>query len=484
MTEVMRETAGYAPAMGRATQARRVARGQVDRSRTLRFTFDGRAFEGHPGDTLASALLAGGVRLMGRSFKYHRPRGVLSAGAEEPNALVELRSGARREPNTRATVAELFDGLEARSQNRWPSLAFDALGVNDLLSPFLGAGFYYKTFMWPAAFWERLYEPAIRRAAGLGRLPTEEDPDLYDKGFLHCDLLVIGAGPSGLMAALTAGRAGARVILADEDFRLGGRLNAERMEVGGRGAAEWAARAAAELGSMPNVRLMPRTTVMGAFDDGILAAVERVADHLPAPPAGKARQVLWRVYARRSLLCAGAIERPVAFRDNDRPGVMLAGAVRAYLNRWGVAAGRRVALFVNNEDGLRTARDLDAAGVDVVAVVDAREGGGRLPGIRHLKDAVVTGAHGRLGLTGVTVRTARGEERIGCDVLGVSGGWNPSLALASHHGGRPVWDEGIAAFVPSPDTPRGMTVAGAAAGVLSTHGALAMGAARAAAALA
>jgi sarcosine oxidase subunit alpha len=425
------------------------------------------------------------VKLLGRSFKYHRPRGLLSAGPEEPNALVELRAGARQEPNTRATVAELFDGLDARSQNRWPSLAFDALGVNDLLSPFLAAGFYYKTFMWPRAFWERVYEPAIRRAAGLGSLSREPDPDLYDKGFLHCDLLVIGAGPAGLMAALTAGRAGARVILADEDFLLGGRLNAETHGIGEEPAHLWAASAVAELASMPNVRVMPRTTVMGVFDDGIFAAVERTADHLPVPLKDKPRQTLWRIYAKRAVLAAGALERPIAFRDNDRPGVMLAGAVRAYLNRWGVAAGRRVALFVNNEDGLQTARDLDRAGVDVVAVIDAREDGPRLPGIRHLKGAVVTGTTGRLALAGITARTAQGrEESIACDVLGVSGGWNPTLALTSHHSARPLWDESIAAFVPSPQAPKHLLVAGAASGAMSTHAALATGAARAAEALA
>jgi heterotetrameric sarcosine oxidase alpha subunit len=485
MTEVLRDT-GRLPGgreAVRPSQPMRVAAGLVVRSRALGFTFDGRSYAGHPGDTLASALLANGVRLMGRSFKYHRPRGALSAGSEEPNALVTLRSGARAEPNTKATVAELFDGLEARSQNRWPSLAFDAMGVNDRLAPFLAAGFYYKTFMWPRAFWERLYEPAIRRAAGLGRLPLEPDPDAYDKGFLHADLLVIGGGPAGLMAALTAARAGARVILADEDFRWGGRLNAEAEEVGGQAGAEWAAAAAAELASMPGVRLLPRTTVMGAFDHGVFAAVERVADHLPVPPPGKPRQVLWRITARRAVLAAGALERPIAFRDNDRPGVMLAGAVRAYLNRWGVAAGRCVALFVNNDDGWRTARDLAAAGVEVAAVVDPRPDAPRLPGLRHL-EGVVSGTSGRLGLRSVKVRHASGgEESIACDALAVSGGWNPTVALTVHHGARPVWDEGLAAFLPAPGGPGGLIPAGAAAGRMSTQGALASGAEAAAAAL-
>lgn len=450
--------------------------GQVDRTKTLRFTFDGLPYQGHPGDTLASALLANGVRLMGRSFKYHRPRGPLSAGSEEPNALVELRTGGRQEPNTRATVAELFDGLEAKSQNRWPSLRFDAMGINDRLSPFLAAGFYYKTFMWPKSFWEKVYEPIIRRAAGLGSVSLEEDPDGYDKGFLHCDLLVIGAGPSGLMAALTAGRAAKRVILADEDFRMGGRLNAETFAVGDASGVDWAAGLVAELATMPNVRLMARTTVIGAFDHGIYSAVERVSDHLAVPATGKPRQVLWRIYAGRAILCGGATERPVAFENNDRPGVMLAGALRAYANRWSVKVGERVAVFTNNDDGLRTATDLQARGVDVVAVIDSREGGDLLPGIRHLRGSEVIDTSGRLGLKTITVRQANGRtEEIRADALGVSGGWNPNVNIHSHQRSRPVWDASIAAFVPGVDGPAGLMVAGAAAGILSTQGALRTG---------
>jgi methylglutamate dehydrogenase subunit C len=466
------------------TQSHRIEGGQIDRNRSLRFTFDGQPYTGHPGDTLASALLANGVRLMGRSFKYHRPRGPLSAGSEEPNALVELRTGGRQEPNTRATVAELFDGLTAQSQNRWPSLRFDAMAINDRLSPFFAAGFYYKTFMWPKSFWEKLYEPIIRHAAGLGSVSREEDPDEYDKGFLHCDLLVIGGGPAGLMAALTAGRAGARVILADEDFVFGGRLNAETFAVGGAEGSVWAVGVLAELASMPNVRLMPRTTVIGCFDHGIYGAVERVSDHLAAPVAGKPRQALWRIYAGRAILSGGATERPVAFENNDRPGIMLAGAVRAYANRWGVAAGQRVAVFTNNDDGLRTALDLQARDVDVVAVIDSREGGDLLPGIRHLRGAEVIDSAGRLGLKSITVRQQNGRTEVfQVDALGVSGGWNPNVNIHSHHRSRPVWDSAIAAFVPGADGPPGLIVAGAAAGIHSTHGALRTGRAAAVAAL-
>ncbi len=466
------------------SQSNRISGGQIDRARTIRFTFDGVPYTGHPGDTLASALLANGVRLMGRSFKYHRPRGPLSAGSEEPNALVHLRSGARQEPNTRATVAELFDGLEARSQNAWPGLKFDALAINDRLNTFFTAGFYYKTFMWPAAFWEKVYEPIIRRAAGLGSLTRQEDPDEYDKGFLHCDLLVIGAGPAGLSAALTAGRAGARVILADEDFRMGGRLNMETLTIGDAAGADWAAGVVAELATLPNVRLMPRTTIVGAFDHGIYSAVERVSDHLATPAAGKPRQTLWRIYSARAILAAGAIERPIAFENNDRPGIMMAGSLRAYANRWGVAVGNRVAIFTNNEDGLRTATDLRAKGVDVIAVIDARESGPLLPGIRHLKGAEVIDSSGRLGLKTITIRKSDGKtETIRATALGVTGGWNPNVNMTSHHRSRPAWDESLQSFVPGEGGPPGLIVAGAAAGNLSTHGALATGQAQAIAAL-
>ncbi|MDZ4391805.1 sarcosine oxidase subunit alpha family protein [Cypionkella sp.] len=450
----------------------RISGGQVDRSKTLRFNFDGQTYTGHPGDTLASALLANNVRLMGRSFKYHRPRGVISAGSEEPNAIVELRTGARQEPNTRATVIELFDGLSAQSQNRWPSLKFDAMAINDRLSPFFAAGFYYKTFMWPAAFWEKIYEPIIRRAAGLGSLSKLDDPDDYDKGFLHCDLLIIGAGPAGLSAALTAGRAGARVILADEDFRMGGRLNAETLEIAGAAGADWAAKTVLELATLPNVRLMTRTTVMGAFDHGIYGAVERVSDHLATPLPGKPRQILWRIYTQRAILAAGATERPIAFENNDRPGIMLAGALRAYANRWGVAVGEKVAVFTNNDDGLRTVGDLKAKGLDV-AVIDARKG-----------DEVIDSA-GRLGLKSITVRRANGQtETLQVSALGVSGGWNPNLNIASNHRGRPIWDDQIAAFIPAPESIAGLTCVGAAAGAFSTHAALTTGATHAIAALA
>ncbi len=457
-------------------------KGLIDRSHRIAFQFDGNTYRGFAGDTLASALLANDVRHVGRSFKYHRPRGVLTAGSEEPNALVTIGAGPDTDPNVRATVQEIHSGLVARSQNAWPSLGFDLLSVNDLAAPFLGAGFYYKTFMWPRAFWEKVYEPFIRRAAGLGALADVKDGDHYEKAYAFCDVLVIGAGPTGLMAAQTAARSGARVILADEDALMGGRLNAETLEVDGRPGHVWAADIVAELAGMDNVRLMSRTTVTGAYDGGTYGALERVAHH-GARLAGGVKETFWRIVAGRTVLAAGALERHIAFRNNDRPGVMMAGAVRAYLNRWGVAPGKAVTVFANNDDAHRTARDMIEAGVHVAAVVDSRADAVAQGDYRLIAGAHVTGASGRKGLEAISVSGPGVDEKIVTDCLAVSGGWNPTVHLTCHMNGRPQWQSDIASFVPTPDAVPGLVAAGACNGSFSTAACLAAGQAAAAACL-
>ncbi len=445
--------------------------GLIDRERPLKFTFDGKIYGGFVGDTLASALVANDVKLVGRSFKYHRPRGILAAGSEEPNALVELGTGARREPNTRATTVELFDGLTASSQNRWPTLAFDLMSISQLFSPILAAGFYYKTFMWPASFWEKLYEPLIRRASGLGRASGLPDPDTYEKATAFCDVLVIGAGPAGLMAARTAARSGARVILSEDDFRLGGRLLAERDEVDGQPATVFAKSIEDELAAMPEVRIFRRTQVFGAYDGGTYGALERVTDHRPMPPPGLPRQRLWRFVAKRCVNAMGAIERPIAFADNDRPGIMLASAVRTYVNRFSAVPASKTIIFTASDDGWRTAQDLIAAGTKVTAVIDPRA---ELPtsltaplarsNVRLLLGAKVRKVHGgSRGLKAVDIAQGSSFFRIDADGLAVSGGWNPQIGLTTHKGGRPLWSPELSAFVPS-SLPEGMVAVGAVSG--------------------
>jgi heterotetrameric sarcosine oxidase alpha subunit len=452
--------------------------GIIDRSTALGFSFDGKRFTGHPGDTLASALMANGVHLMGRSFKYHRPRGVISAGSSEPNALVELREGGRKEANTRATMIELYDGLTARSQNRWPSLAFDVGAVNSLASSVFVAGFYYKTFMWPKSFWEKIYEPMIRRAAGLGAASREPDPDKYEKAYAHCDMLVIGSGPTGLMAALAAARQGKRVILADEGPALGGSLLFEREEIGGQPGHDWAQGVIAELSGMARVTLMPRTTVIGWFDGNIFGAVERVNDHVPAPSPYEPRQRYWRIIAKRAVLAAGAEERPIAFGGNDIPGVMLASAMRSYANRHAAASGRSAVVFTNNDSGYRTARDMKAHGVHVEAIVDSRkESKADAGGVAVLRGRMIADVTGRKGVTGVELTDGT---HITCDTVAMSGGWSPIVNLACHRGARPRWNETIAGFVP-PDVGEAFAVAGSAAGRMLLSECLADGAAKGAA---
>ncbi|MGM0560083.1 MAG: sarcosine oxidase subunit alpha [Pseudomonadota bacterium] len=435
--------------------------GRVRHDRPIEFQFDGRSYQGLEGDTLASALLANGVHLLGRSFKYHRPRGILTAGSEEPNALVGTRRGpGRYEPNTRATVQEIWDGLQAESQNRYPNLSFDLGAINDRLYMLFSAGFYYKTFMWPRSFWERVYEPLIRRAAGLGKAPQEPDPDSYAERHLHTDILVVGGGPAGLSAARSAAKAGARVVLVDESAEMGGHLLSEPgLVINGQPAWDWLAGTLEELRDL-GVRVMSRTTAIGYYHQNFVALCERLSDHLKEAPADLPRERLWQVRAGQVVLAQGALEKPLVFDGNDRPGVMLAGAAQTYLHRYGVRVGDRLVVATSHDSAWHAAFDLSDAGSRVEAIVDTRTNPSDAlreaacdRGIRVLAGHTVTGTSGRLRVNAVRVNPVHDgsvgpAETLGCDSLLMSGGWTPSLHLFSHTKGTLRWDDESDAFLP------------------------------------
>ncbi len=465
----------------------------IDRSTAQDFTFNGKRLRGLQGDTLASALLANDQMLVGRSFKYHRPRGIVASGPEEPNALMNLGIGERLEPNQRATTTELFDGLEAASQNHWPSLEFDVGVINNYAARFLPAGFYYKTFIHPRAAWKHIFEPVIRHSAGLGKAPKQRDADRYEQAYAFCDLLIIGGGVAGLQAALTAGQAGQRVILLEQSPHLGGRAMVDADLIDGNSPESWMAVTTDALARMDNVTIRIRTTGAGVYDHGYVLADERIADHTPGD--GRPKQRLWRIRAAHIVTATGAIERPLAFAGNDVPGVMLASAVRDYVVNYAVSPGDRTVIVTNNDDAYRTAIALKSAGLEVPIVVDARtEVTGDLPtkaramGIRVETGRAIAKVQGGKRVTGVSLCLHAGEgavvEDIQCDAVAMSGGWSPVVHLWSHCGGKLTWDEGIAAFVPNPARPpvnhdgsAMVTVAGAAAGVFGTDQALESGAA-------
>jgi len=461
--------------------------GRVDRSRVIGFSFDGKRYQGLAGDTLASALIANGVHLMGRSFKYHRPRGVLSLGSEEPNALVTVDAGkGRLTPNLRATQVEIYEGLKAKSQNAWPSLEFDALAVNGALSSFLPAGFYYKTFIGPKGAWEHLYEPAIRRAAGLGVAPTDPDPDHYAYEHRHCDVAVVGGGPAGLTAARAAARAGERVILFDEQAEFGGSLLADRhIVIDGKPAADWAAEVVAELATLPNVTLLPRTQVFGYYAQNFLAAEQRVGDHLAYPDPKLPRARFWQLRAKRVIVAAGAHERPLVFPDNDRPGIMLADSARALAVRYGVMPGRRIVVATSHDGGYRAALDLAEAGCEIVKIVDCREEAAwglrmaaRARGLPVETNATILGSRGGLRVTHARIARLWSDGQPGkpddveCDLIAMTGGWTPSVHLFSQSRGRLRFDGETRTFVPG-DAAQDMVCVGACAGVFDFAAALA-----------
>ncbi len=461
----------------RAGSRRLASGGQIDRKRPLRFSLDGREYAGYAGDTLASALLANGARVVGRSFKYHRPRGFLSAGVEEPNGLFTLGGGGRTTPNVPGTVTELVEGLTARTQNGWPSVNFDLMSVLSLAAPLLGAGFYYKTFMGPRrGSWE-FYEPFIRRAAGLGRATHERDSDRYETRYAHTDVLVIGGGPAGVCAALAAGATGARVLLVEQDFLLGGGLLLEREA----GARRWLEDARAALARLPNLEVLTRATALGLYDGNTVALLERHDHEQPDPRRGAARETITTVHARAIVFATGAAERPLVFTDNDRPGVMLAAAVRGYLNRHAVLLGRQAVVATSNDSAWETAFDLAFAGASVTVLDECLDISAelleraRVARVRVIPGARVQRALGGKWVRGVKFATQRDPaRRLECDLLCVSGGWSPAVHLSSHGGIRPVYRQDIDAFVPGGFAP-GHFGAGAMTGALIHVEALASG---------
>ncbi|KGB80575.1 sarcosine oxidase subunit alpha, partial [Rhodovulum sp. NI22] len=422
----------------------------LDRGHRQSFTFNGRRLTGYAGDTLASALLANDRMLVGRSFKYHRPRGLVASGAEEPNALVGLGRGGRFEPNQRATTTELFGGLRAESQNHWPSLEFDIGAVNGRLARVLPAGFYYKTFIHPRPLWKHVYEPFIRKSAGLGKPPQDRDADRYEHFHVFTDVLIIGGGIAGLQAALAAGRAGARVLVIEQTAHWGGRAPVDGVRIGGAPAEEWIAQAVARLEAMENVTLRRRTMGAGVYDHGYALGYERVTDHAPETDAPRHR--LWKIRARQIITATGAIERPLSFAGNDVPGVMLASAIRDYVVNWAVSPGDRTVVVTNNDDAYRTAICLKQAGLEVPVIVDARpRAEGALPkaaralGIRVETGRGIAMVAGGKRVTGVALCAQAGEgavlEQLPCDAVAMSGGWSPVVHLWSHCGGKLLWDD-------------------------------------------
>lgn len=459
--------------------------GRIDRGKPLGFTFNGRSYTGYAGDTLASALLANGVHLVARSFKYHRPRGIMTAGVEEPNAMVQLGTGATTIPNVKATEVELFEGLRAGSVNCWPSVAFDIQSINNALSRFFPAGFYYKTMFGSQMLWTTVFERYIRQASGWGKAPKDADPDIYDHTHVHCDVLVIGGGPTGLTAALAAGRAGARVILADEQAELGGSLLSLNRQLDDKSSATWISEYVDALSQMDEVRLLPRTTIFGYYDQNYLVALERRLDHRPSGSSqAHPRQRVHHIRAKHVVLATGAHERPLVFSDNDRPGIMLAGGAQTYANRYGVLPGKQVVLFTNNDGAYEAALDLQKSGVEIAAIVDVRPASsGIMPnraqdaGIDILWCHAVTATRGAKRIKSVQIMRFDGTNvsgpvrEISCDLLLMSGGWSPVVHLFCQAQGKLRYDEERNCFVPD-QCPQQVIAAGSAAGRFSLTGCL------------
>jgi sarcosine oxidase subunit alpha len=462
---------------------------RINTSKIINFTFNGKPYQGFAGDSLASALLANGVNVVGRSFKYARPRGIVGHGVEEPNGIIQLGSGAGTVPNLKVTQIELYEGLEASSVNGWPSVNYDVMSWIGAFGRLMPPGFYYKTFMYPQKLW-MTYEHFIRKAAGLGKSPLEDDPDSYDTINQHCDVLVVGAGPSGLMAALEAGLTGARVIIADEQSEFGGTLLAYNEQFDGQPADDWLAAINSQLSSLRNVKCLTRSTVFGYYDHNFLTILERLTDHLGITASSGPRQCMHRVRAKQVVLATGALERPLVFAHNDVPGVMQASSVSTYINRFSVAPGNKLVLATNNDNAYRTAIDWYNAGREVVAVVDSRYSpNGDLVKKAESMGIKIYDGHGLIEAKGgkrvksalIAPLSIDGTEVIGavrqlaCDLIATSGGWSAAIHLSSHTGAKPVWDEEIVSFRPGDSKQQECSV-GACKGTFGLHDGLVEGA--------
>ncbi|MDA9709357.1 sarcosine oxidase subunit alpha family protein [Candidatus Pelagibacter sp.] len=456
-------------------------KGYINRNKIINFKFNGKNYTGYEGDTLASALLANGIHLVGRSFKYHRPRGFFAAGVDEPNAKLQVQLNGHSEPNVNATEIELVEGISATSQNCWPSVEFDVGAINNLLQKFFPAGFYYKTFMWPKSFWYKIYEPFIRKAAGLGIASTKKDTERYEHKFEYCDLLVTGSGPAGLASAYAAAKSGAKVILAEDKHRFGGSLLMDDVSIDNLSGKDWADKIISELREMPNVIVKNRSQVFGYYDHNMLVMFERTGDHLEKKSEFTPRQRLWYIRCKEVILSTGSIERPIVFGNNDTPGVMLSSGAKEYMKVYGVLVGRKPIIFTNNDSAYETAIEFKNNGVDPLIldtrkeqssdlINDAKNKGIKIKfnhavikadGYKKVKSAII----GELSEDKTTYKNISSVE---CDCICVSGFWTPSVHLASQSGNKLKFDKEIDAFVPDKSKQEEITV-GAANGNFTLH---------------
>ena len=453
--------------------------GKINRDLKISFIFNGKTYFGYKGDTLASALLANGVHLIGRSFKYHRPRGIIAAGVEDANGKVQLYKDDITEPNVNVTEVELVNGLRIESQNCWPSVSFDVWAINNFLNRFFPAGFYYKTFMWPKSFWYKVYEPIIRKAAGMGTASLKSDPDRYDHQYEHCDILVVGSGPSGISSALAAAKNGARVILAEDKARFGGSLLTDNVTIGNKNGDEWVEEAIADLKSMPNVIIRKRSQVFGYYDHNMLVMFERCKDHIENPEAFTPRQRLWYIRAKQVIISTGSIERPLVFANNDRPGIMLAYSAKEYLKIYGVLAGKKPIIFTNNDTAYETAIEYKKQGVDSIIIDTRSESDSGIANEAKKLGIAIKFSHGIANTSGykkvksATIGKLNNNkdgyiefEEIECDSIFVSGNWTPTVHLASQSGNKLKYDSDSDTFLPDQSRQK-ETVIGSANGSLT-----------------